>query len=332
MAERRPRSLGLAKGLLLSGLMTLVMLGVLELFVRAFVPVRQVGPAFSVHDPVLGKRLRPSFTATRVSPEFEFTIETNSLGMRDPEPTGPLTGGVVFLGDSFTLGYGVEQDEAFPALLRQRLHAVGVRVPVLNMGIGNAGNGRWLKLLESEVPAYQPEVIVLQLLSNDFSDNLRERLYELDPKGKLVARPIPPPGWARAIQTAVDAVPGLSHSFLVGLASQAVGGQSLSFRARPAVPPSMQQETDGLTYALVGAAVRRARALGARVLVLLVHVQGHRRGRIAEIVEPLGASLVDAPPKTDAPELYYEIDGHWNARGHREAAELLAPAILEALR
>lgn len=330
MARRR-KSVGLTKGLLISGVAALLMLGSLELFARAFVPVRHVGPAFSVHDPVQGKRLRPSFEATRMTPEFEFKLHTNSLGMRDPEPEARPKGTVVIIGDSFTLGYGVSDHETYAALVRERLEQSGLRAPVLNMGIGNNGNGRWLKVLEAEVPTYTPRVIVLQLMLNDFSDNLREGLYRLDHAGKLEALPIPPPGLGRQAQAFVDAIPGLGYSHLVGLAWTAAAGQGPVFTPQLIPDPNYEAEGDALTYALLEAAVKKSQALGAKVLVLLVEVEGPRRVKVAAILGAAGVRYVDVPAKRNSPKLYYERDGHWNASGHRFAADLITPAVVDLL-
>ena len=69
-------------GLLL--LSTAVSLGLAEIAVRIFVPVRDVGPSFSVHDPFFGKRIKAGFSAERRTPEFRMRLTTNSLGFRGP--------------------------------------------------------------------------------------------------------------------------------------------------------------------------------------------------------------------------------------------------------
>ena len=52
----------------------------------------------------------------KTSPEFSFTINTNSEGFRDHEHSIEKledTCRVLFLGDSFTFGYAVERNESF---------------------------------------------------------------------------------------------------------------------------------------------------------------------------------------------------------------------------
>ena len=81
-----------------------------------------------------------------------------------PAPTsGPL---VVFLGDSLTAGLGLDQDQAYPALLGERLGRAGDRVRVLNAGVSGdttAGGLRRLDWLLRQHPA----VLVVCLGAND---------------------------------------------------------------------------------------------------------------------------------------------------------------------
>lgn len=80
------------------------------------------------------------------------------------EPARPLT--VLCLGDSLTAGYGVEPDEAFPALLEAKARAEGWQVRVINAGVSgetSAGGKRRLAwLLRQEV-----DVLLLALGAND---------------------------------------------------------------------------------------------------------------------------------------------------------------------
>jgi len=320
---------GIAANFLLAALAIMLTLALLELFVRNFVTVRNVGPAFTVYDPIYGKRLKPNLHATRIAPEFRFAINTNSFGMRDPEPTKPLTDGIVFVGDSFTMGYGVQDNEAFPALIRAGLATRGVTMPVLNTGMGNNGNGRWVKFFEHDAAKFRPRIVVFQVMANDFDDNLAEHLFQLDSNGSLRELPIGPPSLAREAQTFVDDVPGLSYSYLVSLAWTAAETIQ-SERAITSRESGLDDDlpSDELTFALVRTAVDKARATGANVIGLLVGLSGPRRAKTIEIFKERGLTCLDGPNWKDSPDMFFKVDGHWNAAGHRRAAELLLPEIL----
>jgi lysophospholipase L1-like esterase len=330
---------GLAMRICAAGLSSLVALGLLEIFVRMFIPVRDVGPAFTVYDPFYGKRMHRNFQAKRVAQEFQFELTTNSLGMRDPEPASPPVQGVMFIGDSFTMGLGVQDTESFPALVRARLNERGLHVPVLNIGMGNNGNGRWLKFLRRDAARFQPRLVILQVMENDFRDNRNERLFALSERGKLQELAVAEPSFGRRVQGVVDGLPGLSYSYLVGLAWAAADGRGLQqMLAGAAVHPvAAAQEAkkspgDELTYALVAASIDRAQALGADVLGLFVELTGLQRARMAEVFEARGVKFLDGPSKLKAPDLFFVVDGHWNAKGHRKVAELMAPEIEQRLR
>jgi hypothetical protein len=195
------RSAGvLWKNLALSLIALLVGIGISELIVRSFVQVRDVGPSFTVYDPLYGQTLKKSFSARRITPEFTMRFTTNSDGFRGPELGMLSSRPILFLGDSFTMGYGVNDGEEFPAPVRAALSQRGSKmVSVINAGVGNSGNGRWAKFLRAEARRYNPALVVLQIHANDFGDNIRERLFELSPAGELIELPVSSVGGERRI-------------------------------------------------------------------------------------------------------------------------------------
>jgi lysophospholipase L1-like esterase len=308
----------------------LVSLALCEIAVRVFVAVRNVGPSFTEYDAEYGKRLKRSFSAERITPEFTMRISTNSLGFRGPEPEGPLSGGILFVGDSFTMGYGVSNGEEFPALVGAALAGSGESdVPVLNAGMGSNGNGRWLKLLHLEAPRFEPRLVVLQVQENDFADNLREGLYRLGPGGELREQPIPSISRARVFQEIVEAVPGLSYSHLIGLLRQV-----RLWRAPPPAPPPGAEKVrsepwpaEQLTLRLIREALQICREHGWPVLALTADVAKPRLTWLRNLFADAGVPVVETPRKIERPDLYYVVDGHWNTAGHAFAAE----RILERL-
>jgi acyl-CoA thioesterase-1 len=73
---------------------------------------------------------------------------------------------VVFLGTSLTAGLGVPYDAAFPALIQQRIDALGLRFRVVNAGVSgdtSAGGLRRIDWLLREPIS----VLVLELGAND---------------------------------------------------------------------------------------------------------------------------------------------------------------------
>ena len=305
-----------------SGLFALL---IAEIAVRGFVTVRNVGPSFTIYDPVFGKRLKADFSTTRVTPEFTMRLTTNSLGFRGPEPPAPPRGAILFLGDSFTMGYGVDDEEEFPALVRQAVAPQGV--PVVNAGIGDNGNGRWLKFLEREAPRYAPRLVVLQVTGNDFYDNHDEGLFELSPGGELVELAVPAPGTKRRIQRVIELVPGVAYLHLVGLMRQIRMPAGVRSSPRePSDPESIRQARlvlASLTHRLIEEALSTCAEQGWPTLVVLTDLEDEWRRPLEELLVVRGVPFFSAPRKIERPELYYDVDGHWRPAGHAYMAEKL---------
>jgi tetratricopeptide (TPR) repeat protein len=136
---------------LLGGVVALALLGSVELGLRvAGIP----DPGLYAGDPSSVWWLRPGLDRVVPGPEAgsSFEVRTNALGLRGATPpqAGPWT---LALGCSTTFGWGVEEHQAWPALLAE---AIGQ--PVINGGQPGwsthqaaAAAGRWLDLQPSRV-------------------------------------------------------------------------------------------------------------------------------------------------------------------------------------
>jgi hypothetical protein len=123
----------------------------------------QIDPAAIRWDAELGYTLRPGefrFSNT----EFSTSYRVNSLGPRDDEASLHQPE-VVVLGDSFAMGWGVEQNETFAQVL-ERL--TGLRV--LNAGVSSYGTVRELRML-ARVDTSATSWVVIQFCNNDFFEN-----------------------------------------------------------------------------------------------------------------------------------------------------------------
>ncbi len=81
---------------------------------------------------------------------------------------------MVFLGDSLTAGYGLPQDEAFPARVAEMLRSEGRPVRVVNAGVSGDTSAGGLRRLDWLL-RQSPDVLVVALGAND-------GLRGLDPK------------------------------------------------------------------------------------------------------------------------------------------------------
>lgn len=124
--------------------------------------------------------LAPGAVDRQVDPygEFDCEFRINSLGLRDDEvaPTkSPGTKRILMLGDSMTVGWGVEQEECFAgrldALLNRGVDAPGSPRP--RYEVVNCGWASWyttdgaLVFLRHRMEELDPDLIVLDYFLND---------------------------------------------------------------------------------------------------------------------------------------------------------------------
>jgi acyl-CoA thioesterase I len=81
-------------------------------------------------------------------------------------PNAPKLPRIVILGDSLTAGLGLDRDEAFPALLQQRLNALGYRYEVVNAGVSGDTTAGGLRRLEWSIEG-NTRILVVALGGND---------------------------------------------------------------------------------------------------------------------------------------------------------------------
>jgi hypothetical protein len=321
-AERRSplrvfANLGLASVFMALSLVTA------ELAVRRFVPVRSVGTPVTVYDSIYRTRLKRNFSGVQITPEFRQHLTTNSLGHRGPEPAGPLNGVLLYLGDSFTVGYGVNDGEEYPALIAARLAAMGARsVPYINAGRGNTGQSHWIKYLRREAARYDPALVIIQVNETDFSDNLIDALLHVDSTGTISELTLPQPGLGRIVQPVLDALPFVSSSYLYGLVRQAY----FAITNRPAEGPPdplMLERQDRVLVRLIEEVDRLCDEAGWPIIALRVALDDRRDALVDSLFTAHGIPSRRVSDRNALPDFYYAVDGHWNAAGHELAAGMI---------
>lgn len=116
------------------------------------------------YHPELTYTLKPSGDFTFQNLEFDNRYRTNRIGVRDEERdlTDPE---IIFIGDSFTMGWGVEQNECFPALIQQQ-----TGLTALNTGVSSYGTARELLML-NRIEQKKLRHLVIQYCANDLVEN-----------------------------------------------------------------------------------------------------------------------------------------------------------------
>jgi lysophospholipase L1-like esterase len=157
---------------------------------RLLVPPMAAGSAARFElDPELIYRLRPNATVTWSSAEFTETMRTNGRGLRGPAvgPRRPGVARLVAIGDSFTYGHGVQDDEAYPAVLARTLAARGHAVEVVNAGVPGYSTDQAYAWARRDGLALEPDLLLVGVHCSDLSDNHERPLYDVV-DGRLMAR------------------------------------------------------------------------------------------------------------------------------------------------
>ena len=257
--------------------------------------------------------------------------------------TPPATAGVrtvLFLGDSFTQGFGVSGSEAFPATTCDRLRARGITARCLNAGVTGFGTTHELRLLVKVLQRddLAIDAVVFQVCPyNDLRDNWEDGGFGVE-EGKLAVwnPPRVPIGvWLR--DALLDNRLARS-SRIVTLAANAW------FASFPADEKS-DASTFELERRLLDEVVATAQGRGIPI-VLLVAVTSWEAdqvssqfydepGRVnffATATRELGVPWIDARTIVRAPEHFIPNDGHFSAAGNALVGAALAEQLAPLLR
>ena len=138
----------------------------------------------------------PNLASVYEREEFRAPVHINSLGFRDREwtiPKPPGTYRIVALGDSFTEGMQVGDDETFSARMREALDTPERRVDVANLGVSGYGTAEASAVLRVYGPRLQPDLVLLCFcLANDLPNNLATTFCHTEGGRLVCGLPDPP--------------------------------------------------------------------------------------------------------------------------------------------
>lgn len=122
--------------------------------------------------PVLGFELVPGAVGVGKLGE---TYRINSAGFRGAEVSREKRRDVrriAVIGDSFTFGAGVDVEDTYPAQLQRLLNQRNLRSEVMNFGVVNHDMWQHYEMLKERVLAYEPDLVILAIFTNDLESSI----------------------------------------------------------------------------------------------------------------------------------------------------------------
>jgi lysophospholipase L1-like esterase len=342
-------------GLLVGFLCVEVVLRLADPQVEIFNPLN----GFHEGDVLLGWRGKPNIVRRFHRQDFDVVVQHGPEGFRRPDPAPPdqPAARVLFLGDSFTWGWGVAQGQVFTDHLQR---ALGSRVAVENRGVNAFGTAQEYLLLQQTLQQRRYARVAVVFFNNDLFENVERKEHRplialVD--GHLVPQNLPLPARLQnPIDTFLDehsrALLFFSYQFSV-----------LQWRIRSRFPGETRKRAsqDGIDYTTLAGYPVTARLLaemngisqqhGARFAVVYVPSKSEMSSQpaddpyvravhrmITDVCQHAHIPLVDLVPRFHdetirGTQLTFAHDGHWNSAGHRLAAEIILDSpIFEGLR
>jgi len=307
-------------------------------------------PAFHQGDPVLGWVGVPGFSARFKRGDFDVFISMNDEGFRKSEcniKPDPTARKIMFLGDSFTWGWGLEQGRVFTDILQDEL---GPGFHIINRGVNAYGTVQQKLLLEREIGAEKPTLVVLMFYLNDYDDNLDpddlQRPYCSVDNGKVVVRNSPvlkPLGetYSPAIRISYAAsLLTYYGDYFIRLAKRVLSSEKVRNRDITGLEPEIVAVADQVISEMKGICDSQ----GADFALLYVPSADEMESEdesvylstLKKICTAHDIELLDfvstfktaeAELKKKGESLFFRNDKHWTAGGHRLAASLLLDHI-----
>jgi len=329
-----------------------------EAILRVFFPYYAFSEPILYNDELIYK---PNQSAHFKGLEWDVNISINAEGFRDTLTRKDLTpGSIVFLGDSFTEGYGVALKDTFVKHLDRRLNENTANIRVMNAGHYGANPNNYIAVYETYFSDLDtaPTVIMGLFVGNDFIQSL-----DGDPRLKIAMH--------EANSFAVNIKSFISqhvvtYNFLRKTVRSSVPLTRMCVAARlcselppsEIYAPSIIKKSVETTATLIGGFSKDLKAKGRNLVVLIIptkeqilddvwkravhnrDIQLPKTGSpddfryfantlLRQNLKDDGVLSVDLTPfflslsNDERARLYFQHDGHFSPRGHKLAADHL---------
>lgn len=322
--QKKP-SLSIRRKLFFAFLALLYFAVVFECGVRLLVPQYSIYPRYLyIGDPHTGYRLRPDFSGRLQHTDFDVGITINSLGFRDSETENTEKKfRLVGLGDSATMGWGVEAEDTFWSLVEEQVP----NVETVNMGVSGMGTIHQRALYVNYGRQLNPDLVVLLFNVNDVDDNM-QGLSRTVRSGYL----IPAKTGSPLFQVSLNSLADNSAAFhLIAYRLRKVSAIHRILRdseRERIISTGSTSKKIARTQRLIEQLHSSVVESGARFAVVFTH--DHWFEAFAPWLSSLGVPVFSlASHLAEAKDISFPNDPHWNARGHAVVARLVSDFLLQ---
>lgn len=318
------------------------------------------------YHPQLGWALVPFWQGRHYHYDFDVRYSIDARGQRNGEltstkkPTSLPT--IALVGDSFTFGFGVEDNQTFHALLNKR----DTHKHYLNMGIpGFSTDQQYLMIQQLDASSKADHYVLLFYLGNDLLDNAlpfplqapRAKPYFTAVEGQLKRQHNPVPNQAKPARlrsmTMNSVVFGKDLSYKNTLFDKLIASSNIMSRLFPSTVNHSKAEIDNilsrrllehekLLHVLLSNIKSTAEKTGSSLTIALLpgqsyvvtpdsysaYFQGYVKRSVSAMSAELGLSVIDVAGKLasryERTRLWFHPnEGHFTAEGHKQVAEIL---------
>ncbi len=295
-------------------------------------------------DPVLGLRMAPNLDIRFHNKEFDTRVQTNSHGFRDDESSLEKPK-LLFFGDSFCFGWGVDQGQTCVDLLEK---SSGFKC--LNLGTSGYGTYQqflsFSRFMESQ-PSSDITAVFLCYPGNDLAEN-RSPFPGLYPTmikegSQLISVPVFEDAWRDWM-----GILERQNSSLLGRASYIWDFIRMNFYSnrKMHLAQAIRQRHPELPWGvnlpdketLFRLSLERIKTLSDQkqieiyfylipTLPQLTHHEVPPDWDIAKkVLDEFPFPVVDLSLSLE-PSDYFPLDSHWNKSGHQKVAEIISPIV-----
>ena len=266
---------------------------------------------------------------------------------------------IAVIGDSYVEALAVPYDQSIAENLERRLNVDGETAEIFRFGISGAPLSQYLYMLEQEVVRYDPDLVIMLLIHNDFDESFRFKagrytssFLKLKMEGHEVINEIEPAvyeeGWLEYLRmSATFRYFFYQKKLHPERIRQLIFGQKKVYEANVAVDqiqrqwPQIEKATDYLFQRLKEVSTQH----GVDLLLVMdanrqdIYADNPSNGsngaaKLNQLAADLAArhqipfldleTAFVADWKENGFHFEFPDDNHWNRRGHTKAAEAIA--------